>query len=352
MILPVFLPHLGCGSRCIYCNQNHITTKTTSKDIEGQIASVFHGVVEPAEVALYGGNPLGLAPRELEHLFGLFTPYSDKILSFRLSAKPKMVDRSYIDILKKNRVRTIELGIPTFNDTILSLLKRGHTAKEAALAYRSLKEEGFSVGIQVMVGLPGEVFADVKETTARVVRLTPAFIRIYPLVVIEDTELFHLYHVGRFDPEGIDEAVRKALFIYVTAWQQGIKVIKMGLTENDVLKDKIAAGPYHPAFGYLVKSEAFCLAVHERCRMAQLAGDIAIRLHPSDLPHLIGLRRRNLERLKNDDIIVAWSISRDENPGQFVLESGSKTVRGSLADALAAFVDESPVSCNNAGNFI
>jgi histone acetyltransferase (RNA polymerase elongator complex component) len=320
--------------------------------MEGRIASVLDGVSEPAEVALYGGNPLGLSPSELDHLFRLFKPYSDKILSFRLSAKPSMIERPSIDVLKKHRVKTIELGIPAFNNTILSRLKRGHTAEGAVLTYCGLRDEGFSMGIQVMAGLPGETLDDVKERTAHVVHLKPAFIRIYPLVVIEDTELFDLYRAQEFAPDRLDQALRKTVLIYVTAWKDGIKTIKMGLTENDVLRSKIAAGPYHPAFGYLVKSEAFFLAVLARCRMAQFTGNVLVRLHRSDIPHLTGLRRCNLEKLKNEGIMAAWAVSDEGEPGKFILESSNRTTSGGLDDALAAFADEWSVSCNSTGNFI
>jgi histone acetyltransferase (RNA polymerase elongator complex component) len=337
MIVPVFLPHLGCGHRCTYCNQNHITEKVGLPDIEQQLASLFADLKAPVEVALYGGNPPALQPHQLERLFRFFEPYSDRILSFRLSAKPVTMEKGVLDLLKKQRVGTIELGIPSFNDAILSALERGHTAREAIETYFDLRDEGFQVGIQVMVGLPGEKFDDIRETTARVEHLSPYFIRIYPLLVIEDTPLLQSFKQGQFVPDSLEKAVGKAAYIYVNAWKLGIRTVKMGLTENDVLKKKIAAGPYHPAFGYLVKSAAFLLALLERCSTGGIAGEITVHLHESDLPHLTGLRRANMVKLEHQGIVASWAIDNSLTPGHFAVEMGARRITGSLTDALSAF---------------
>ncbi len=56
------------------------------------------------------------------------------------------------------------------------------------------------MGMQVMVGLPGETLADLRETVSAMIALAPRFIRIYPLVVIEDTRLFERFKEGGLFP--------------------------------------------------------------------------------------------------------------------------------------------------------
>ena len=59
MIVPVFLPHIGCGERCIYCNQDIITNNPGDMRVETRIAQSLASVEGPVEAALYGGNILG-----------------------------------------------------------------------------------------------------------------------------------------------------------------------------------------------------------------------------------------------------------------------------------------------------
>lgn len=335
MIVPIFLPHLGCGQRCVYCNQEIITENTGVHGLEQRIASLLDPVNVPVEVALYGGNPLGLSHESLESLLSLFDPFQDKITQLRISARPGPVSARCIGILKRHRVRTVELGTPTFNDRLLDRLSRGHTADDSCMTIELMKEEGFETGMQVMVGLPGETRGDIEELVRAISTLTPAFIRIYPLVVIEETPLLGWFDSGSFVPDTLDEAVAKAAFVYASAWAEGIRTIKIGLTENKGLKARIAAGPYHPAFGYLAKSEAFCVAVTNKCERSGIRRDVHLRVHPSDVAHLVGHKRSGLEKLKRELGSIAWSIEPSLRPGHFLIEAGGGSVEASLADGLA-----------------
>ncbi len=334
MILPVFLPHMGCGQRCTYCNQNIITDETHAVALDDRLASLFKPLRTPVEVAFYGGNPLGLAPVALERLLATLIPYRGNITGVRMSAKPGRLSARTVGILKHYGVTTIELGIPCFNDRILAGLNRGHTTADLFDTYRQLKDEGFELGLQVMVGLPGETYEDLDRTAASVVALAPAFIRIYPLCVIEDTPLFASFRNGDFLPDSLEAAVTKAAYLYVRALDKGIRTIKMGLTDNEVLKHKAAAGPYHPAFGYLVKSEAFYLAVLKACTDNALSGEVQVLLNQRDIPHLVGLKRLNIQRLKGKGIEPVWSAV-EAPAGCFVVTAGGKKASGSLRDALA-----------------
>ncbi len=334
MIVPVFLPHMGCGQRCTYCNQNIITDEEHAGALDDRLASLLRPLKSPAEIALYGGNPLGLDHGSLERLLSKFLPYRDCITGIRMSAKPGYVSSAVIATLKRYGVRTIELGIPCFNDSILAALNRGHTAADLVDTYRRLKDEGFELGLQVMVGLPGETYNDLAETAASIIALAPAFIRIYPLCVIEDTPLLEAFNRGAFSPDSLETAVTKATFIYVRAWEKGIRTVKMGLTENEVLRHRIAGGPYHPAFGYVVKSEAFYLAVLRTCMEAALSGGVQVLLNPRDVPHLVGLKRFNLKRFREKGIEPLWS-GLQTPPGHFAIQAGGKKVSASIAKALA-----------------
>jgi hypothetical protein len=332
MIAPIFLPHLGCGQRCSYCNQDHITGGQAAP-LEERIGRLFATISAPAEVALYGGDLLGLPAAGIESVFRLLDPYRDRIAAVRISVRPRVIEQEIASLLKAYGVRTIEIGAPSFNDDILARLGRGHTAEDVRRAFRTFREQGFETGLQVMAGLPGETAEDVRQTAANIIALAPAFIRIYPLVVVEDTPLWRDFRAGRFSPDTLDAAVAKCAFIYVSAWAHGIRTIKMGLTENEVLREKVAAGPFHPAFGYLVKSEAFCLAVLAARAVSGLSGEARVSVSRRDIPHLTGHRRANIGRLAKVGI-AGWGEAAGIGEGRFVIESGGESAEGSLADAL------------------
>lgn len=333
MIVPLFLPHLGCSTRCIYCNQNDITgvpvhrIATTMEDIAATSEGVF-------EVGLYGGNIFGVRPETLEGIFWSFQGMRGRISSFRVSTKPVPLRGDLIDILKRNGVGTIELGIPSFDDAILYALNRGHTVADLERAFHRLTDEGFSVALQVMVGLPGETMGHAVETARRIVDLMPSYVRIYPLAVIEDTPLYDLYMNGGFMPVGLEEALSRALVIYLNALGAGIPVVKMGLTDNEIIAGKIVAGCHHSSFGFLVKSETFYRAIAKQLKASfPENSDIEVRLNSRDIPHLVGHKRKNMERFRGRGYDVSWQTA-DIPEGYFAITGGSKEVSGSVFDAL------------------
>lgn len=332
MIVPVFLPHLGCGERCIYCDQVYITD-IRRNNIPEMLEKYLAPVRERVEIGLYGGNLFGLDPVDVARLFAYFEPYQEKIERFRISTKPVPLREETMRILKEKRVEIIELGIPSFNDRILSTLNRRHTADDLRTSFTRLKAEGFQVALQVMVGLPEETMADIKETARNVVEFAPDYIRIYPLVVLKGTPLETMYREGAFVPLVFEEAVTRALYLYLRAVRHGIKVTKMGLTENEVIKERVIAGHYHPAFGYVVKSWAFRLAVLAKTRTLSPGGEILVTLNNRDVPHLLGYKRSNLDAYNRAGVKVVWETG-EVGEGTFILTSRHLKAVGTIFDAL------------------
>jgi len=332
MIVPIFLTHLGCHDRCIYCDQGYITAQSDTS-VRQLIQRSFQQQRGPCEVGLFGGNIFGLDPGYLKRLFGHFDDYRDKITNFRISTKPVPLKEELIDILKEQRVTVIELGIPSFNNHILGMLNRKHTAEELSLAFHVLKEKGFQVALQFMVGLPDETFDDIREIVENMAGLNPHYIRIYPLAVLKGTPLCTLYEEKRFVPIGFNEALERALYIYLNALRRNIKVVKMGLTDNEVLKERIVAGFYHPAFGYLVKSHGFYRAVLAVAERESMKGNVTVILNKRDVTHLLGHRRDNMKGFEEHGL----SISREESDlpiGTFKLINGPRQAEGTIFDAI------------------
>jgi histone acetyltransferase (RNA polymerase elongator complex component) len=331
VIVPIFLPHFGCDRRCIYCDQGYITDVHTD-DVPGLIKKTLGRIRASFEVGLYGGNIFGVNLEELKILFEHFEEYSDLITNFRISTKPTPLNEEILRLLKEKKVTIVELGMPCFNDGILERVNRGHTVEDFYNAFYLLKEKGFRVAIQVMVGLPGETVADVEKTAEEIIRLSPDYIRIYPLVVLKDTSLHRMYEKGVFAPIPFEEAVDRAVHIYVNALKQGIKAVKMGLTESEAIRGRIVAGHYHPAFGYLVKSRAFYLAIKSKMEAASMEGEVEVHLNNRDIPHLLGNKRSNLAGLEQGGVRVAWQKTGGVEEGFFVLRCGPKAYQGSIFD--------------------
>jgi hypothetical protein len=143
-----------------------------------------------------------------------------------------------------------------------------------------------------------------------------------------------MYRSGSFVPVSFDEAVTRALYIYLRCLKKGVKVVKMGLTENEVIKERVVAGHHHPSFGYVVKTWAFRLAVLRKIREMGIKGSAVVTLSKNDIPHLLGYRRSNIELFEKEGVAVTWETS-ERAQGTFGIKGETGSGEGDIFDALA-----------------
>lgn len=261
-ILPIFIPHAGCPHQCVFCNQKTISGQKTAA-LPGAKAQIQRWLqwLRPSkdnEAAFYGGSFTGLDMALQKQLLALTDELLEQgiIGGVRLSTRPDYINTEVLSLLREHGVEMVELGVQSLDDAVLQRAERGHDAEAVYTAHKLLKEYGFKTGIQLMVGMPGQDFASVQDTAARVAQLRPDIARIYPLLVIKDTPLAHSYEQGAFVPLSLEEAVEQSAYLYKTLTQAGIKVIRIGLQPDEELcaAGNIVGGPFHPAMGELVKS--------------------------------------------------------------------------------------------------
>ena len=260
-LLPFFIPHIGCPYICVFCNQPRIsghqemvTPTIIERAIEKAIAE--QGQMGQWEVAYFGGSFTAI-PRKLQDT--LLAPATDAyrkgwIRGIRISTRPDAICIERLQELYAAGVRTIELGVQTLNGSMLIDAKRGHTVEDVELACAHIRQQGITLGIQLLPGLPGETWQTLVETAVRASRLQADICRIYPVLVIEDTELADRVRQGSYTPLTIEEAVAYSAFLKTYLEKQGTKVIRVGLqsTEDFDAGRGIVGGPYAPAFGELV----------------------------------------------------------------------------------------------------
>lgn len=262
MILPVFIPHWGCPQQCIFCNQGTITGKHDSslQGAKKQLEELTSWVrpSDDNELAYYGGSFTALPLDLQEQLLELAEQYRTRgyFGPMRLSTRPDAITEPILALLKKHGVKTIELGAQSLDDAVLQLSRRGHTAKDVWDASKAIRDAGFQLGLQLMAGLPGQTEESLRATLQEVLAIHPDVVRIYPVLVIEHTPLAELYRAGKYAPLTIEEAAAQSWLLLNALERAGIRVIRIGLQPDKDLcaPGHILAGPFHPAFGEIVRS--------------------------------------------------------------------------------------------------
>jgi histone acetyltransferase (RNA polymerase elongator complex component) len=308
-IIPVFIPHSGCPHRCAFCNQETITGKNrlipSPENLRTDVGEYlrYKGARRTiSQVAFYGGNFLGLDPEKIRILLGAVQPFvkTGKIDSIRFSTRPDTITENRLDLLKPFPVQTIELGVQSMDDRVLDRVHRGHCAADTERAVYRLKAARYEVGLQVMVGLPGEDPESCLLTGEKTAALLPDFVRIYPTVILKNSLLAKWYHGKTYTPLTLDQAVLRSKHLYRIFSGKNIRVIRMGLqpTTDMAVGTDILAGPHHPAFGELVYSALFYdNAAKAIAAMDHLPEEIELKVHPKNVSKMRGVRNENLKKL-------------------------------------------------------
>ncbi len=307
-IIPVFIPHIGCPHNCVFCNQNAITARSgavTPEDaeriVEEYLPTLSGRGLEEIELSYFGGSFTGIPMEEQSALLAVAKRYKDegKIDRIHLSTRPDYIDRKILDNLAAYGADVIELGVQSMDDGVLRASGRGHDSACVERACELIKSYGcFTLGIQLMIGLPGDTYATCVESARRAAAIGPDIARLYPTVIITQTPLYDMYMDGRFTPVPQDEMLRRTVDMYRILTDAGINVIRIGLKSTALINDspgsRVAGDSYHPAFGQLVLGEVMrekARALLDGLRGAE--GEVALLACEETLPALVGHKACN-----------------------------------------------------------
>ncbi len=258
-IIPVFISHRGCPNDCVFCNQKKITARSgdvtcdqVRQTIENHLSTLSRMNLETVEIAFFGGSFTGIPIEEQQAFLAIAKEYKDagKIDKIHLSTRPDYINKEILDNLKSYDVDIIELGVQSLDDQVLKLSGRGHSADIVYESAALIKDYGFTLGIQLMIGLPGDSLEKCIYSANETVKIAPQIARLYPTVVIKDTQLYDQYVSGEYTPLTEEDAINRTKAMFEILDKAHINIIRVGLKSSDIMADQLA---FHPAFRQLVE---------------------------------------------------------------------------------------------------
>ena len=279
-----------------------MTPAVAKEVIESHLSTISPEV--HTELAFFGGSFTAINREDMVGLLRTALPYlkGGQIRSIRVSTRPDAIDDEVLSILADYGVATIELGIQSIDDRVLSACHRGHTAADSFRAAERILRHGMTPGGQMMIGLPASTPDSEANTARAIVEMGAKEARIYPTVVFAHTPLAEQMQTGLYSPLSIEEAVARTVAPLEIFEEGGVKLLRVGLCETDGLRDtnSVLGGAYHPAMGELCYN-----ALYEK-RISALLRKISppkhsivkITVAPGRLSMAIGQKRRNLLTLQ------------------------------------------------------
>jgi histone acetyltransferase (RNA polymerase elongator complex component) len=343
VIVPFFIAHQGCPHRCVFCDQVRISGGPGELPGPDEMLDRIAAYRRTAgsrnlEAAFFGGTFTSLPSVVQARLLAPLQPLMERgeLASVRVSTRPDAVDRTTVEFLRSRGVRTVELGIQSLDDGILTRAGRGHTARDAENACRILAGNGFRVGLQLMPGLPGDTPATSLGTLRRAISLNPDFLRIYPALVLAGTELERLYRNGEYAPMTLPGSISLCKVMLMEARRASVPVVRIGLQASGELLQggSVIAGPWHPAFRQMVEAELFFDLMVKLTAEVPTGDRVSFSCAPSRVSDVAGQNRANVRRLRQSKGVDVAAIKADSriSPLGLKMETENRPRMGTMLD--------------------
>lgn len=208
-----------CKRRCIYCD---FYSTTQSEKKTAYVAALCRELDQRKDylqgerietIYLGGGTPSQLEDKDFEQIFQtLHRLYNiSPKAEITIEANPDDLTDEYVNMLRTFPFNRLSMGIQTFQENILRLLHRRHTAQQAVEAFERCRKAGFTnISIDLMYGLPGETLQTWEADLRQAVSMKPEHISAYHLIYEEGTVLWKLREQHRV--EEADEDLSVSLF--------------------------------------------------------------------------------------------------------------------------------------------
>lgn len=216
-----------CKKRCIYCD----FYSSTRSDLRthyvealcSELKQRIHYLNGEPVTTLYlgGGTPSQLTINQLQRIFNCLSQLIElqTLEEITLEANPDDLTPTYVEGLASLPINRISMGIQSFDDRMLGLLNRRHTAQQAIQAVACCREAGFSnLSIDLMYGLPGQTETSWSKDLQQAIALEVEHISAYHLSIEEGTPLHHLIQAHRLHET--DEELSVRLFELLTSTLQ------------------------------------------------------------------------------------------------------------------------------------
>lgn len=261
--ISVFVPHIGCPCKCSFCNQFSITEQIFiphEKDVDNAVEIALNSKKydpENGEIAFFGGSFTAINRDYMTELLSAAKKHIDMghAKGIRISTRPDCIDNDVLNLLKAYGVTVIELGAQSMRDEVLKANNRGHNSDDVYNAAELIKKYDFELGLQMMTGLYMDNDEGAEFTANEFVKINPETVRVYPTIVLENTELARFYKNGEYEPQSIEAAVELCARLLLLFEKNNINVIRLGLHSIDM--SKYVAGPWHPAFSELCENRIY-----------------------------------------------------------------------------------------------
>jgi elongator complex protein 3 len=127
-----------------------------------------------------------------------------------IETRPDAIDAAVLARLRQLGVTKVQIGAQSFDDRILAMNRRGHTAADTLQAIALLRAAGFKIVMHWMPNLMGATIASDRDDFKKMWEggYCPDEIKIYPTQLVENSQLYQYWQRDAYKPYTTQELVQ------------------------------------------------------------------------------------------------------------------------------------------------
>lgn len=185
-----------CPTRCLYCSFTSYPIDIYKTKVDGYVEALIKELKFLGEKAqgkrldsiyIGGGTPTSLSAEHLDKIMAAVLETFDlsNILEYTVEAgRPDTITAEKLKVIKKNEASRISVNPQTMNDETLKLIGRRHTVDDIKRVFYEARSVGHdNINMDLILGLPGEGEAEVKNTMEEIKKLSPESLTVHTLAV-------------------------------------------------------------------------------------------------------------------------------------------------------------------------
>jgi oxygen-independent coproporphyrinogen-3 oxidase len=220
-----------CKSRCSYCDfHSGVQLALLDRFVDALCAELTSRVSylknDPLNTIYFGGGTPSLL--STEHLSAIFETIQNHwdmsyCKEITLEANPDDLSEEKLEKLSKLPINRLSIGIQSFNDNELKILRRRHTARQAVDAVKNAQKYFSNISIDLMYGLPEQTISSWKDTISEALALNIQHVSAYHLTYEDGTLLERKRREGRISPVLEEESVTMYRLLQNRLHEKGIE---------------------------------------------------------------------------------------------------------------------------------
>lgn len=193
-----------CPSRCTYCSFVSHSNDSAKKLIPQYVEKVCEELIYTAKIAkklslklqsiyIGGGTPTVLTAEQMKKITDTIKENFDfyYIKEYTIEAgRPDSTDEAKLEVMKNSGCTRISINPQTFNNNVLSIIGRKHTAEETVDCFNLAREKGFgNINMDLIAGLPDDTLDSFKYSLDKAISMNPENITVHTLALKRSSNL-------------------------------------------------------------------------------------------------------------------------------------------------------------------